>query len=460
MLKIYNTLTRSKQEFIPIEPGKVKIYVCGITVYDYLHLGHARMLLVFDMVTRYLRTRDFEVTYVRNITDIDDKIIGRANENGESITILSERFIEAMNEDTDVLNIIRPNIEPRATEYMASIIEMITKLIDNGYGYAAENGDVFYDVSKFDGYGKLSGKNIEDLRAGERVEIQKAKDDPLDFVLWKHSKQDEPGWESPWGEGRPGWHIECSAMSVNTLGATFDIHGGGQDLQFPHHENEIAQSCGATGKKFVNVWMHNGFIRVDDEKMSKSLGNFFTVRDVLKEYQPEVIRFFMLSSHYRSPINYSDSHLNEARTALGRLYLSVRNIEIDTDTLDKNYVDRFHEVMDDDFNTREALTLLHEIVHEINKDGDKNSNKSRILGATLCHLGGVLGLLEDDPEVFLSQGETDGGPSNEEIQRLVDERVQAKSDKDYVRADELRKILTGYNIIVEDTSNGTIWRRN
>jgi len=459
MLKIYNTLTRSKEEFQPMQAGKVRMYVCGITVYDYCHLGHARMLLVFDMVTRYLRARGYEVTYVRNITDIDDKIINRARENGESITALTTRFIQAMNEDADALGIIRPDIEPKATEYMTPIVNMIGELIKNGYGYVADNGDVYYDVSKFDGYGMLSGKQIEDLRAGARVEIQEAKDDPLDFVLWKSAKEGEPGWDSPWGAGRPGWHIECSAMSVDTLGETFDIHGGGMDLQFPHHENEIAQSCGATGKPFVNLWMHNGFIRVDNEKMSKSLGNFFTVRDVLKEYQPEVVRFFILSSHYRSPLNYSDANLKEARTALGRLYTVLRDVSVDVNDIDSVYVQKFHEVMEDDFNTREAITLLHEIVHEINKAADNQSGRVKALAATLRNLGGILGLLQDEPEDFLQSGNSTGGLANEDIQRMVDERLAAKQAKDYARADSLREQLSNQGIILEDTPKGTVWRR-
>ncbi len=460
MLNIYNTLSRSKQEFKPMQPGKVSIYVCGITVYDYCHLGHARMLLVFDMVTRYLRACDYDVTYVRNITDIDDKIINRARENNETITALTDRFIAAMNQDADALGIIRPDIEPRATGFIAQIIAMISKLISNGYAYVGANGDVFYDVSQFEGYGKLSGKNIEDLRAGERVEIQEAKNDPLDFVLWKSAKPDEPGWESPWGAGRPGWHIECSAMSVDTLGETFDIHGGGQDLQFPHHENEIAQTCGATGKPFVNLWMHNGFIRVDDEKMSKSLGNFFTIRDVLKAYQPEVIRFFILSSHYRSPLNYSDANLKEARTALARLYTAIRDITDDTATHDQAFIAKFHEVMEDDFNTREAVTLLHEIAHEINKAGDNQSERARTLAATLRYLGGILGLLQDKPENFLQSGKTGSGVTNDQIQQLIDERAMAKSQKNFSLADQLRDQLVGQGIILEDTSKGTIWRRS
>ncbi len=442
-----------------MQPGKVKIYVCGITVYDYCHLGHARMLLVFDMVVRYLRAREYEVTYVRNITDIDDKIINRARENGETITVLTDRFIQAMNEDADALGIIRPDIEPRATAYIDQIIAMIGELIQKGYGYVANNGDVFYDVSSFVGYGKLSGKNLEDLRAGARVDIQEAKDDPLDFALWKSAKPDEPGWDSPWGPGRPGWHIECSAMSVNTLGETFDIHGGGQDLQFPHHENEIAQSCGATGKPFVHWWMHNGFIRVDDEKMSKSLGNFFTIRDVLKEYQPEVVRFFILSSHYRSPLNYSDANLKEARTALARLYTTIRDIAVVPGHLDAEYAAKFHEVMEDDFNTREAVTLLHEIAHEINKTGSVSSERSILLASTLHSFGGILGLLQDNPVAFLQSGKTGVGLENEQVQQLIEERALAKQQKDYARADSLRDQLVSQGIILEDTPKGTLWRR-
>ena len=459
-LKIYNTLSRTKQDFVPIEPGKVKIYVCGITVYDYCHLGHARMLLVFDMVTRYLRLRGYDVTYVRNITDIDDKIIARANENGESIQALTSRFIDAMIEDEQALGIIRPDIEPRATEYMDQIIKMIKALENNGYGYAAKNGDVFFDVSKYEEYGNLSGKHIDDLRAGERVDIQEAKDDPLDFALWKNAKPDEPNWESPWGKGRPGWHIECSAMSVNTLGETFDIHGGGQDLQFPHHENEIAQSCGATGKPFVNLWMHNGFVRVDDEKMSKSLGNFFTVREILKKYQAEVVRFFILSSHYRSPLNYSDANLNEAKSALTRLYASLRNIDAENCKYLDDYAQRFLDVMDDDFNTREAITLLHEITHELNKEQDKASERAKGLAATLRYLGGMLGLLQDNPEAFLTKGDVDDGLSAEIINDLIKERTSAKLNKDYARADEIREQLTQQGIVIEDSATGTVWRRS
>ena len=460
MLKIYNSMTRSKQEFHPLRDGKVGIYVCGITVYDYCHLGHARMLVVFDMVTRYLRALGYEVHYVRNITDIDDKIIKRARENAESIQSLTQRFIEAMNEDAGALGVLTPDQEPRATEHMAQIIHMIEKLVDNGYAYLADNKDVFYDVSRFQDYGKLSGKKIDELRAGERVEVQEAKDDPLDFVLWKAAKEGEPGWDSPWGPGRPGWHIECSAMSTHCLGEYFDIHGGGQDLQFPHHENEIAQSSGASGKPFVNIWMHNGFVRVDDEKMSKSLGNFFTVREILKQYQPEVVRFFILSSHYRSPLNYSDSSLEEARASLSRLYIALKGTAAEAGEPEQHYVDAFHAAMDDDFNSREAIAVLYEIAHELNRLPDKHSPRARGLAATLRALGGILGLLQDDPERFLQSGVQESGISNADIQTLIDERLQARERKDFREADRIRDLLTSQGVILEDTPRGTSWRRN
>ncbi|MEE9160625.1 MAG: cysteine--tRNA ligase, partial [Gammaproteobacteria bacterium] len=399
MLRIFNSLTGKKQEFKPIEPGKVRMYVCGMTVYDFCHIGHARVMVVFDMVSQYMRSIGLDVTYVRNITDIDDKIINRANENGEDISDLTARFISAMNEDAASLGVKSPDAEPKATEHMSQIISMIEKLIENKYAYAADNGDVFYDVSAFSDYGKLSGKKIDELRAGERVEVQEAKDDPLDFVLWKASKPNEPDWASPWGPGRPGWHIECSAMSTHCLGDHFDIHGGGQDLQFPHHENEIAQSEGATGKPFVNLWMHNGFVRVDEEKMSKSLNNFFTVREVLKKYKPEEIRFFILASHYRSPLNYSLNNLDEARAALKGLYTSLRGINIQ-DEVDAAYLTRFNQVMDDDFNTPKAIALLHELAREINRIKDSDSAKTQAEkvtkhASTLKTLAGILGLLEE-----------------------------------------------------------------
>lgn len=460
MLRIYNTLSRSKEEFKPIQPGKIRIYVCGITVYDYLHLGHARMLLVFDMVTRYLRMRGYEVIYVRNITDIDDKIIKRANENGSSIQQLTERFITAMHEDEDALSILRPDQEPHATEHMDAIIAMINKLIENRHAYAADNGDVFYDVSTYPEYGRLAGKKIDELRAGQRVNVQAAKDDPLDFVLWKAGKAGEPGWESPWGAGRPGWHIECSAMSTHCLGDHFDIHGGGQDLQFPHHENEIAQSCGATGRPFVNLWMHNGFVRIDHRKMSKSLGNFFTVRDLLKQYQPEVMRLFILSSHYRSPLNYSDAHLDEAKAALQGFYISLREVGAGPGEVQWQFVEQFQEVMDDDFNTPRALAILHDLAHEINRAGDKSSSAVLNFAATLRYLAGVLGILQQEPEVFLQSSPAGiDGLSDAQIDQYIQERTEAKVDKNYQRADEIRALLTAQKIILEDGVESTTWRR-
>lgn len=461
MLKIFNSLTGEKQEFKPIEPGKVRMYVCGMTVYDYCHVGHARVMVVFDMVARYMRSLGLDVNYVRNITDIDDKIIKRANENNEDISELTERFITAMNEDAAALGVQSPDAEPRATDHIENIIRMIERLIENKYAYAADNGDVFYDVSAFSGYGKLSGKKIDELRAGERVEVQAAKDDPLDFVLWKASKPNEPSWESPWGAGRPGWHIECSAMSTHCLGDHFDIHGGGQDLQFPHHENEIAQSEGATGKTFVNLWMHNGFVRVDEEKMSKSLNNFFTVREVLKEYRPEEIRFFILASHYRSPLNYSLNNLNEAKAALKGLYTSLRGFTVNDD-VDEEYLSRFNAVMDDDFNTPKAVALLHELAHETNKIKDKDLPRAERLASTLKALAGILGLLEEAPETYLKRGTgaEASGPSDDEIQSLVTQREQARIDKNFQEADRLRDLLTSKGVILEDTAEGTLWQRS
>ena len=372
MLKIYNTLTRSKQDFIPKQPGKVGMYVCGMTVYDFCHIGHARVMVVFDTVARYFRHAGYQLTYVRNVTDIDDKIIQRARDNQEDYNTLTERFIVAMHEDERALSVLPPDLEPRATQSINDIIQMIETLITKNFAYVGGNGDVFYAVSNFPGYGKLSGKNIEDLQAGERVEVDTAKRDPLDFVLWKMAKPGEPYWDSPWGQGRPGWHIECSAMSTCCLGNHFDIHGGGMDLQFPHHENEIAQSEGATGEPFVNYWMHNGFVRVNEEKMSKSLGNFFTVREVLKQYRPEIIRFFILSSHYRSPLNYSDEQLDDAGVALTRLYNALRGIEITDAPVNPEYLQRFEQAMDDDFNTPVALAVLFDLAREINKAQDKS----------------------------------------------------------------------------------------
>ncbi|WNB77260.1 cysteine--tRNA ligase [Methylomonas koyamae] len=455
MLKIYNTLTRSKQEFVPKQPGKVGMYVCGMTVYDYCHIGHARVMVVFDTVARYLRHSGYQLTYVRNITDIDDKIIQRANQNGEEFTELTARFIDAMHEDERALAVLPPDREPRATQSISDIIGMIEALIAKDYAYVGANGDVFYAVAKFAGYGKLSGKNIEDLNAGERVDIDNAKRDPLDFVLWKTAKPGEPAWDSPWGAGRPGWHIECSAMSTCCLGNHFDIHGGGMDLQFPHHENEIAQSEGATGETFVNYWMHNGFVRVNEEKMSKSLGNFFTVREVLKQYRPEVVRFFILSSHYRSPLNYSDEHLDEAGTALTRLYTALRGIDVVDIDVDADFKQRFEQAMDDDFNTPVALAVLFDLARELNKAEDKT-----VLAVTLKKLAAILGLLQDDPEQFLKGGAGQGGLDAAEIERLIEMRKAAKAQKDWAQADAIRDRLKTQGVLLEDVAGGnTIWRR-
>ena len=459
MLTIYNSLTRRKEKFQPIDPGKVRMYVCGITVYDYCHIGHARMILVFDMIVRYLRFRGYEVNYVRNITDIDDKIINRSRESGEPFNELTGRFIQAMNEDFEALNVLVPDSEPRATDHIEQIIVMIDRLLENGYAYRAGNGDIFYDVSAFGDYGKLSGKNVEELRAGIRVDVQEEKADPVDFALWKAEKPGEPAWGSPWGRGRPGWHIECSAMSTHCLGDDFDIHGGGQDLRFPHHENEIAQSCGAGSSTFVNTWIHNGFVRVDDEKMSKSLGNFFTIREVMERYLPEVIRFFILSSHYRSPLNYSDGHLDEARAGLTRLYTSIRDIDPGDGELEPGYRQRFEQVMDDDFNTRAAVTLFHEIAGEINRLEDKASEHAARLARTLVRLGGVLGIMQMAPGQFLHAAAGNGDISTDDINRLIEERAQAKAARNYAEADRIRERLTGQDIILEDGPGGTTWRR-
>ena len=456
MLKIYNTLAREKQTFTPIIAGKVSMYVCGMTVYDYCHLGHARVMVVFDMVTRWLRATGYEVTYVRNITDIDDKIIKRANENNESIGELTQRFIDAMDEDSAKLGVIRPDIEPRATAYVQHMLDMISALIDKGFAYAATNGDVFYSVNHFVGYGKLSGKSLEDLRAGERVEIDGFKKDPMDFVLWKAAKPGEPSWDSPWGKGRPGWHIECSAMSSHLLGQHFDIHGGGQDLQFPHHENEIAQSEAAhnhDGKpcQMVNYWMHNGFIRVDDEKMSKSLGNFFTIRTVLEQYDAEVVRFFILRAHYRSPLNYSDQHLDDAKSALTRLYTALRDHDVIDMTVDWQHPQaaRFKDAMDDDFNTPEAFAVLFDLANEVNKIKDTN------VAGLLKGLAAILGLLQRNPDNFL-QGEITGSL---DIEGLIQARLMAKKNKNFAEADAIRKQLADAGIVLEDTPQGTTWRR-
>ena len=455
MLKIYNTLAREKQAFKPITPGQVRMYVCGMTVYDFCHLGHARVMVVFDMVARWFRASGLDLTYVRNITDIDDKIIQRAAQNGEPINALTERFITAMDEDAAALGVIKPDLEPRATRHIPDMLALISALEQKGLAYRADNGDVYYAVRGFDGYGKLSGKSLEDLRAGERVEVDTHKRDPLDFVLWKAAKPGEPAWDSAWGPGRPGWHIECSAMSEHHLGQHFDIHGGGQDLQFPHHENEIAQSEGAHDCTYVNYWMHNGFVRVDDEKMSKSLGNFFTIREVLKQYDAEVLRFFILRAHYRSPLNYSDQHLDDAKQALTRLYTALRGMVTTSNAPNWNtpFAMRFKAAMDDDFNTPEAVAVLFDLANELNRTRDLQT------AAQLKTLAGVLGLLQRAPEEFL-QGETSAdGLSVEAIEKLIAERSAAKKERNFAEADRLRKALLDNSIMLEDTPQGTIWRR-
>ncbi len=460
-LKIYNDLHREKEPFEPLEPGKVRMYVCGMTVYDYCHLGHARVVVVFDVVYRYLKARGYEVTYVRNITDIDDKIIQRANEQGIPFHELTRKFIDAMHEDFAALGVEPPTLEPRATEHLDEIIRMIQALIDKGHAYLAENGDVYYDVRSFPGYGKLSGKSIDDLEAGARVEPGEGKRDPLDFALWKAAKPGEPAWDSPWGRGRPGWHIECSAMSTSALGDTFDIHGGGADLTFPHHENEIAQSEGATGHPFVRYWMHNGFVRVKEEKMSKSLGNFFTIRDILRQYRPEEVRYFILTSHYRSPLNYDEEHLLNARKALDRLYTALRGLpEAESGEADA-YVEKFNAAMDDDFNTPEALAVLFELVREINRVRQSDEQKAARMAAELKRLGGILGILQEDPEQWLKGAPKGGaeGLSDAEIEALIQKRLEARKNKEWAEADRIRDELKSKGILLEDTPQGTTWRR-
>ena len=459
MLKIYNTLAREKQVFTPIIAGKVSMYVCGMTVYDYCHLGHARVMVAFDMVNRWLRASGYAVTYVRNITDIDDKIIKRAQENNETIAQLTQRFIDAMDEDSAKLGVVRPTLEPRATEFVDGMITMISRLIDKGFAYAASNGDVFYAVNNFADYGKLSGKSLVDLRAGERVEVDLHKKDAMDFVLWKSAKPGEPSWDSPWGKGRPGWHIECSAMSAHYLGQHFDIHGGGQDLQFPHHENEIAQSEAAHSHdgelcQMVNYWMHNGFVRVDDEKMSKSLGNFFTIRTVLEQYDAEVVRFFILRAHYRSPLNYSDQHLDDAKLALTRLYTALRGVEITDEAVDWQLAPaaNFKTAMDDDFNTPLAFAVLFDLASELNK------TKSAVTGSLLKNLAAVVGLLQRDPDTFL-QGELEQVGQSLDVDALIVKRNHAKQSKNFTEADSIRKTLAEAGIVLEDSPQGTTWRR-
>jgi len=460
MLQIHNSLSRKKEPFTPKIPGKVRMYVCGMTVYDYCHLGHARVMVVFDMAVRYLRARRFEVNYVRNITDIDDKIIRRAAENHEDIGALTTRFIQAMNEDAAALGVLPPDAEPRATAHMPQILGMIGKLVERGFAYSAKNRDVYYHVRKFAPYGALSGKTLDELKIGARVEVGEDKDDPLDFVLWKAAKPGEPQWDSPWGPGRPGWHIECSAMSTTCLGNHFDIHGGGMDLKFPHHENEIAQSEAATGEKFVNTWMHVGFVRLNEEKMSKSLGNFFTVREVLKKFDPEVVRYFILGSHYRSPLDYSDDNLLGAKTALTRLYLALKDLPpAPEDEATASYVEKFHAAMDDDFNTAGALAVLFDLARDINKLREAGAAGAGGLGAVLRRLGGILGLLQRDPQAFLQGGGVVNGLTDAQIEALISRRTDARKNRNWAESDRIRDELKAQGVILEDSAGVTTWRR-
>jgi cysteinyl-tRNA synthetase len=476
MIRIHNSLSGEKQELKPVEPGHVRMYSCGITVYDYFHVGNARMLVVFDMVSRYLRHRGFRVTYVRNITDVDDKIINRAKEAGVDWRAHAKKFADAMHEDLDKLGCLRPEKEPRASEYIDEMLTMIGQLITNGYAYVASDGDVMYAVHKFASYGQLSGKRLEDLRAGSRVEVDTAKRDPLDFVLWKSAKPGEPAWPSPWGDGRPGWHIECSAMSTKELGEHFDIHGGGLDLKFPHHENEIAQTCGATHARFAEIWMHNGFLSIDNEKMSKSLGNFFTAREVIAKIKhPEVLRFFLLSSQYRGPMNYSPAQLDQSEAALTRMYLALRDMPVYGGELHTSSAatGAFAAAMDDDFNTPEAIAVLQGLAREINTErtASGESAKARQLASELRALGGVLGFLGEDPAKFLRSAATatlagaDGAPalpglSDAEIEARIAARIEARKAKNWSESDRIRDALVAAGVILEDKPGGiTAWRR-
>ena len=463
MLRIHNSLTGEKEEFKPLLPNQVRMYVCGMTNYDYIHVGHARMLVAFDLVQRYLRSLGFEVTYVRNITDIDDKIIERAAANGENWADLARRFTVAMHEDCAVLGLQQPDLEPRATEFIGPIIAMIQTLIEKGYAYEASSGDVMYSVRKFPQYGRLSGKKIDDLRSGSRVQVDEAKHDPLDFVLWKRAKPGEPFWESPWGLGRPGWHIECSAMSTSLLGSYFDLHGGGEDLKFPHHENEIAQSCAACDSPFVRLWMHNGFVRVNDEKMSKSLGNFFTVREVLKTLRdPEVLRFFLLSSHYRGPINYSAAQLAQADETLLGLYRALKDSgSAHGIAADPAEVARFRQAMDDDFNTPEALAVLQGVARGLNSaKAAGDVTKASLAAATLRAMGDILGVLQQDPDVYLKRSAGTKNLSDQEIEALLNARRAARAAKDFAESDRIRDKLTAAGVVLEDKPGGsTEWRR-
>jgi cysteinyl-tRNA synthetase len=462
MIRIHNSLTGEKQELKPIESGHVRMYSCGVTVYDYFHVGNARMLVVFDMVNRYLRHRGLRVTYVRNITDVDDKIINRAREAGVDWRDHARKFTAAMHEDLEKLGCLRPDKEPKASEYVDEMLTMIGQLIERGYAYQAPSGDVLYDVHKFAAYGKLSGKKLEDLRAGARVEVDSTKRDPLDFVLWKSAKPGEPAWPSPWGDGRPGWHIECSAMSTKELGEHFDIHGGGLDLKFPHHENEIAQSCGATGGRFAEIWMHNGFLNIDNEKMSKSLGNFFTTREVLAKIKPEVLRFFLLSSHYRGPMNYSPEQLDQAEAALRRLYIALREVPDSATHQPSAATARFHEAMDDDFNTPEAIAVLQGLARELNTGQASGADADRMksLAGELRALGAVLGIFQARAELWLQAGVPAGGLNDSDIKALIAERQAARKAKNWAESDRIRKVLAEAGVVLEDKPDGTTtWRR-
>ena len=459
MLKIYNTLSKKKEEFQPIDANQVGIYVCGMTVYDFCHMGHARVMVMFDVITRHLRRNFPSVKYVRNITDIDDKIITRAIENNEDIYSLTNRFIDAMHEDETSLGVLSPDIEPRATDSIGKMIEMIESLSNKGLAYQGTNGDVFYSVRKFTEYGKLSGKNLDDLMAGARVDVESHKKDPLDFVLWKKAKSDEPSWESPWGNGRPGWHIECSAMSNHFISNHFDIHGGGMDLTFPHHENEIAQSEGANDCKFVNTWMHVGFVNIDDEKMSKSLNNFFTIRDVLKTYDGEALRYFLISSHYRSPLNYSETNIESAQSALLRLYNAIKGLNhhsFNPELIEVDYETRFNAALNDDFNTPMALSILFEIAKQINIERTTNPKKASALSSQLIKLGNYIGILNHNADEYLKQG---SDLSESEISIKIDQREAARNSKDFAMSDQIRDELLELGIILEDSANGTTWRR-
>ncbi|MDB9905339.1 cysteine--tRNA ligase [Oceanospirillaceae bacterium] len=459
MLQLHNTLSNSKVPFTPIDEGKIRLYVCGMTVYDYCHIGHARVMVSFDVITRYLRHAGYQVEYVRNITDVDNKIIKRAAENGESCEQLTQRFIDAMHEDELALNVLPPDQEPRATGHIQAIRDMVQTLIEKQYAYAASNGDVYYRVEKFDGYGKLTNRKLEDMRAGARVDINDVKENPFDFVLWKAAKKDEVSWPSPWGEGRPGWHIECSAMTKCCLGNHFDIHGGGPDLPFPHHENEIAQSEAANGETFVNYWLHAGAVRVNKEKMSKSLGNFFTIREVLAKFPAEIVRYLLTASHYRSQIDYAEDALVEAQRALDRLYTAMDQLELQDVSLEGPYLDRFNSAMDDDFNTREAISVLFEMAREVNRLKRDTDPQAAVLASQMRGLGNILGLLELDPQAYLKGEAGEGDLADANVEALVVQRQQAKLDRNFALSDQIRDQLKVAGIVLEDSKEGTVWKR-